>query len=308
MLELLFVIVILGIVSSLGAELIANVYKSYILQRAVHRASLKTELAINSLANRLVYRIDMSIMARKPGHTGMTTNDVYPLQSLPVALVDQYTVLEWINYDGDGFNSNFGANGTPAWSGFCDLNASSFATLVTRGSLLNKEKNIITHYTGTTDGTGPALIFLGNSQYRTDMGEYKAECLYSKTGCIFPVNITGDETLQFHDGNRTAGRMNYTEFYQLATSAFAVVPENNRTVETDDGNVTLWDLTLYYGYQPWENENYTNGFKATLLRNVSVFRFKKETNALRLKLCISEQISATGHKLISICKEKEVIR
>ncbi len=41
MLELIFVIVILGIVSSIGAELIAKVYENYIVQRALHRSSLK---------------------------------------------------------------------------------------------------------------------------------------------------------------------------------------------------------------------------------------------------------------------------
>jgi len=52
MLELIFVIVILGIVSSIGAEIIANVYESYIVQRAQHRASIKTELAAIQIANR----------------------------------------------------------------------------------------------------------------------------------------------------------------------------------------------------------------------------------------------------------------
>ena len=44
LLELVFVIVILGIVASLGSELIAKIYESYVLQRAQHRSSIKTEL------------------------------------------------------------------------------------------------------------------------------------------------------------------------------------------------------------------------------------------------------------------------
>ncbi|WP_457605956.1 type II secretion system protein [Nitratifractor sp.] len=310
LIELIFVIVILGIVASLGAEMIARVYESYIIQRAVHRGSVKSELAINELANRLNRRIDLSILARKPGYTGLSDNDAYPLIELPIDKVNQYTALEWIGYDGDGFNSNFTASNLPGWSGFCDLNASTYNTLVSPASKLGEEKNIMKVYTGTNDGNGSAIIFLGDSEYRTDGATYEAKCMYRQDGCIFPVTVTNDTTLTFvsGDGNRSAGIMKYTEFYQLASSAFAVVPENNRTIETADGNVTLWDLRLYYGYQPWQGENYTNGSSSLLLRNVSVFRFKKEINALRLKICVSEQIAASGHKLISICKEKEVIR
>ena len=57
MLELIFVIVILGIVSSIGAEIIAKIYGQYIIQRAQHRASIKTELAATQIANRLRYAI-----------------------------------------------------------------------------------------------------------------------------------------------------------------------------------------------------------------------------------------------------------
>jgi len=59
MLEIVFVIVILGVVASIGSKIIVQVYEGYIIQKAVHDASVKTELAINLLANRLVYRIDM---------------------------------------------------------------------------------------------------------------------------------------------------------------------------------------------------------------------------------------------------------
>ncbi|MCW8821398.1 MAG: prepilin-type N-terminal cleavage/methylation domain-containing protein, partial [Sulfurovum sp.] len=57
MLELIFVIIILGIVSSIGAEIIAQVYESYIVQRATHRSSIKTELAATQIANRLTYAV-----------------------------------------------------------------------------------------------------------------------------------------------------------------------------------------------------------------------------------------------------------
>ncbi len=310
MIELVFVIVILGIVSSIGSQIIVQVYEGYIMQRAVHDASMKTELAINQLANRLVYRIDMSMLARKTGaaHLGLADTDAYAVQDLPIADVNNYPILEWIGYDNDGLS----AYGTPAWSGFTDLNSSNFTTLKTTGSQLSKEGAIMNHYTGNT-AEGAAIIFLGDVDYRDDGGSYAAKCMYRGDGCIFPITISAatPEKFNFHaigatDGNRTAGVMKYTEFYQLATSAFAVVPENNHTIETGKIDIEVHDLKFYYGYQPWEGENYANGSNALLLKNVSVFRFKKEPNSIRIKICVVERIGDTEH--ISICKEKAVIR
>ena len=312
MIELVFVIVILGIVASIGSQIIVQVYEGYIVQRAVHDASVKTELAINALANRLVYRIDMSMLARKipePGDTHLTLsdNDAYAIQDLPLTQVNNYPILEWISYDNDGFS----AYGTPSWSGFTDLDSSTFGTLKTTGSQLTREGPIMSYYTGSIT-EGAAIIFLGDTQYRNDGGSYEGKCMYRTDGCIFPITLNGTaETFNFHsgtanDGNRTATNMIYSEFYQLATSAFAVVPENEHTLAVGQINVTVHDLRFYYGYQPWEGENYTNGRSALLLENVSVFRFKKEPNSIRLKICVVERIGATDK--ISICKEKAVIR
>ena len=309
-LELIIVIVIMGIVSSIGAGAIARVFESYIMQKAIHNASVKTELAINQLANRLAYRIDMSMLARKPGHTGLTSSDVYPASEVPLSLLDEYIILEWINYDNDGLN----AASDPAWSGFCDLNntKSTFTKLSTPGSNLNSEKSVMNYYTSTTDGTGGAVLFTGASDYKENttagtVGSYAAECMYTSStssGCIFPVSITGATDLTFSTtaGDRTSGEMIYTEFYQFVTTAFAVVPTNSHSIN----GVSVWDLDLHYAYQPWEGENYLNGKSNTLLRNVSVFRFRKENNSIRLKLCVIEQISESDQ--ISICKEKAVIR
>ncbi len=313
MIELIFVIVILGIVASIGSQIIVKVYEGYIIQSAVHDASIKTELAINQLANRLVYRIDMSMLARKSPaidgvtHLTLSDNDAYAVQYLPLDQVNNYPILEWIGYDNDGLS----AYGRPSWSGFTDLNSSTFSRLKTTGSLLTNEGQIMDYYTGSTT-EGAAIIFLGDTDYRNDGGSYEAKCMYRGNGCIFPITLNGTpETFDFHsgtanDGNRTVGTMIYSEFYQLATSAFAVVPENEHTLAVGKINVKVNDLRFYYGYQPWENENYTNGKNALLLKNVSVFRFKKEPNSIRIKICVVERIGDTDK--ISICKEKAVIR
>jgi len=300
LLEVVFAIVILGIVASISSQMIVQVYQSYIMQKSVHNASIKTELAINQLANRLTYRIDRSMLARKLNQTGLTSNDVYPAAEVPISEVNNYPILEWIGYDGDSLE----APETPAWSGYCDLGRSSFASLITPGSDVS-DLSKFTYY-----GNSRAVVFTGLPAYRMNptpaSGYYKAQCMYQQNGCIFPVSSSGTDTLTFTTGkgDRVANDMRYTEFYRLAASAFAVVPTNPHAIN----NVNVWDLELHYGYQPWNGDNYlTNANnRATLLRNVSVFRFGKEANSIRIKLCVVEP-TAIGDQ-ISICKEKAVIR
>lgn len=293
LLELIFVIVILGIVASISSQMIVQVYESYIMQKSIHNAGIKTELAINQLANRLTYRIDRSMQARNP-----TNGTALPAAEVPIADVNDYTALEWISYDSDSYE----ATAAPAWSGYADLAQSTFAALATPGSATGQLANY-GHY-----GNSRAIVFAGDPRYRTDgngpgNGTYQAACMYQPNGCIFKVAANGNGSLNFAaNAARQTPNMEYTEFYRLAASAFAVVPTNPHTINT----VNVWDLRLYYGYQPWDGDTYLQGQNSILLRNVSVFRFKKEVNSIRIKLCTVEP-TAIGDQ-IALCKEKAVIR
>jgi len=305
LIELIFVIVILGVVASIGSSIIVQVFGGYITQRAVHDASLKTELAINQLANRLSYRINDSLLARKPNNTGTTPGtDFYAARNVPIAKRGIFSALEWIGYDNDSFE----AFKEPRWSGFCDLGSpnTNFNSILSPASKRNFMSNIKKHYNaGATKYTGGAIRFMNNQYDNNDSHTYDSRCMYAgtATGCMFPVTIdTGRKFTFTGGGDRTAGEMIYSEFYQYAISAFVVVPENKSTIN----GLEVFDLNFYYGYQPWEDEHYKNGKKATLIQNVSVFRFRKEENSIRLKLCVIERISNTEE--ISICKEKAVIR
>jgi len=57
MIELILVMVVLGIVASMGATIIAQVYENYIIQRGMHETTMKTELAASIIYNRLANRI-----------------------------------------------------------------------------------------------------------------------------------------------------------------------------------------------------------------------------------------------------------
>jgi len=193
MLELVFVIVILGIVASIGAEIIAKVYESYIVQRAEHRATLKTELAATQIANRLssaipgtVYRIRNNnnyelIQADFPGTTG-----------------DDYKGLQWVASDSDSFS----ASTTPGWSGFCDIDISTQSSIVTPGSDLNATDIIIKNLSNNTKTIANTAIY-----FPYDINEYNVS--------------TGVGALITLDNNAST----IVEHYKLAWSSYALIVE-----------------------------------------------------------------------------------
>jgi len=194
MLELIFVIIILGIVSSIGAEVIAKVYESYIVQRAQYRASTKTELALSQIANRLRYAIPGTVYASNGVGVGLV-----PITDITAANSDR---LQWVAYDGDSFEAISTATNTkPGWSGFCDIDASGGTTLSTPGSNLGLASTIIGNLGGSIAN---ASIFFPRST-----AEHNVSSATSET-------ITLDATL--------AGTEVY-EQYKLAWSSYALTVE-----------------------------------------------------------------------------------
>lgn len=277
MLELVFVIAILGIVSSIGAEIIAQVYESYITQRASHRSSIKTELAATQIANRLAYAIPGTVIGRK-GSTYKAIDDLNDTD---------YDILQWIAYDAD----SFGAYRKPGWSGFADIDAAGTTVnaISTPGSDLDKTNTIITNLSkGAVKDLSNAALFFPSEYTAYNIG--------------YDGNIAGLTTVSSGSGENLnvsslTGKM-IKEHYKLAWSSYAIVPSDN-----GDGT---FDLTLRYNFQPWSGSNYGSAPSVTLLRNVSVFKFVGSSNTIRFKICQQENIGETFK--ITTCKEKAVIR
>lgn len=306
MIELILVIVILGIVSSIGSTLIANVYEQYILQRASHNAALKTELAAQQIANLLSYRIPATTLARNP--TNMADN-LY-VTTNTIGADNTHTLLEWIGSDNDGFSASL----RPPWNGFADVDASTQAAVFTPGSDLTLANTIMSSLSGATTrlaGAQYPAIFFRDIRYTDDAAgtvkDYDAlTCMGMTTAdrsCISSVSSAAAETLTFQLGSAVANKV-IAEHYKLAWTAYAVCP-----VPRANGNV---DLHLIYNYQPWEGERLANNCgapvgaqDATIITNVSVFKFAESGNTFRFKLCAQEQISTTEN--ITICKEKAII-
>ncbi|WP_373033150.1 Tfp pilus assembly protein FimT/FimU [Sulfurovum sp.] len=249
MLELVFVIVILGIVSSLGAEIIAKVYENYVVQRAQHRASMKTQLALNQITNRLRYAIPGTIV-RRVGKTGTAETFDQALGGNQ----DDYTVLQWVAYDGDSFEAiTSDANRQPGWSGFADLDASSATSIVTRGSNFTLTNAI----QGFLGGTGTFAIYFPNDTV-AHYGTGAAETITLGTA-VSSIN----------------------ERYKLAWTSYALVVEANG------------DLRLYYDFAPDFAATIGNT-SSLLIKNVTNFKFKGGGGTTRLKICVEENIGDTA--------------
>ncbi|MEJ2488965.1 MAG: hypothetical protein P8Y50_04045, partial [Sulfurovaceae bacterium] len=152
-------------------------------------------------------------------------------------------------------------------------------------------------------GNSPAVFFKVN-QYDSNTS-YAPECVGlvdTNTSCTIPAGRNGDTMLTLGGGNKYRA-----EHYALSWSAYAIVPGAEKDINNDGKLDDVRDLTLYYNYQPWEKENYTNnGTSSLLINNVSVFKMNAFANTVRFKICIKQFV---GDDLpITICKEKAVVR
>jgi len=290
MLELVMVMVVMGIVASIGAEIITALYESYMKTRAIERLQSQTELVLNQIANRLQYRIKDSVIARNDGNF---TDFV----ALPNA-GNAYQILEWIGKDNESFlGEHDGTSVVPGWSGFVDLDSNETVNpnIKTPGSRLDFAENTILALSNNTvslsaGANNPALIFKGKDTY--DISQYgwnSADGNYTHR-----VQRNGVDVLTFIEANAPT---EIFEQYDLAWTAYAIVPQGNNP---DDFN-----LTLHFNYQPWENEDYRDVNGTLLVEHVSTFRFTQIGDTIRLKLCISDA-NRSGTFDFAFCKEKVV--
>ena len=318
LLEMTFVIVILGIVAGISSEVIATAYESYINQRAISRSSIKTELAASQIVNRLTYAIPESIVGRRAANGANTLVDI---SAMPPGNNNDIIALEWIGYDRDSFiardtTPENAVNRRPGWSGFCDLTATNrpnlanaIVNLVSPGSNFNLTNVIIGNLSA-----GRGLTIAGAGLYfNTALQIQDGNAAYFQAGArdgIYtvanPPNIPVQPNGFSMDINAPLNTTNVGEHYKLAWTAYALV------LEDGNGDGTA-DLVLHYNYRPWNGENWnTNGAsQKILLNNVSVFRFTGTQSSIRFKICKPERTGSDSQgnpTTVAVCKEKVVIK
>ncbi len=284
--EMVFVIVVLGIVAAIGSSIIAKIYESYIYSRNINELQTKTELALTQISKYLSYRVKSSIIARKSPTKFVSLSDAN----------DSYKILEWIGYDNESFEGN---SSGPGWSGFIDLENSETnkSQIKTPGSQLLYSERIINALSNndvniSLPNSSAAIIFDGLpadfnvSQYGWNNGGTEQH------NYVFRVQRSGQDVLKFIENKPSI----IYEHYKLTWSAYALVPN---PLNGNDVN-----LTLYYNFRPWMGERYSDGNSSVMAEHVTTFRFLQKGDTIRLKLCITNPIFNDTN--ISFCKEKVV--
>lgn len=325
LIELVFVIVVLGIISMFGADLYTKIYKSYVHVRAVNQLEARTQNAIMLITNRLEDRIKSSTIGRE-----LSSNQFVPISALDDP---KYDILEWIGQSVETRNIN---KRTPGWSGFMSMsqlrddkwktgtedagyigNTRATFNMVSLGSDFPQVANIVgnlraTKYGKSSTNTQVAVIFrvVTNDASPTSVG--------IGFGYDRKVDVNGSNRVLIAVGTPSAagsGSMEgetitinqyplnpnndksqeFSEQYYIAHSAYAIVPDQVVTYTRDNaGNLSKnFNLLLKYNYRPWSTvkddaNSYNVASSALLAEDVSLFRFKDDNGAVALKLCMRD--------------------
>lgn len=282
MLELIFVIVIMGVLSKFGIELFAKVYQNYIYTNINNKLQNQSATTVEFITKRLSYRISESVIGRRDDNvTFEGIQNLDPSQN--------YRVLEWVQKDIDGLRGN----DVPYWSGIADLDNSSATTIdspETNTTAVNNLIKILSY--NDSNITDAAIFFVGsNSDIKSAYG-WNGTAVSGVGAAMHPIRSF---TIDTFDGNFSG--VDLYEYYQLSWTANAIALEDyNSTSGT-------YDLVFYYDYQPWNGDSYTDGKKSTLMQSVSTFQFRALGSMIKVQVCVKSNLTSQEHAL---CKEKTV--
>jgi len=290
MIELIFVIVIMGIIGKFGVEFLAQAYTSYMYEKINHTLQTNSGMAVEQIAKRLEYRIKDSVIARID-----TTTSPIPISD---ASGSNYKVLEWIAFDNEGFRGIT----KPYWSGIIDLDDSN-ATILTSPDTNTSLENTLIQALSNNNSTisDAALYFIGsNSDVKTDYGwDGNTTKITAQQGAMHPITTVAGSINRFQSSTGTNfSNVDIYEYYQLAWTAYAVVMENY------DSTTHKGTLRLYWDYQPWLGESIADAqSSAVLMTNVSTFQFMSIGSIMKIQVCTKSDLLEE----YSLCKEKTVL-
>jgi len=287
MLELIFVIVVMGIIGKFGTEFLAQAYKSFIFAKVNHQLQSSSATSVEFIGSRLQHRIKDSVIVR--------TGDVLGFDALSSSdtTVD-YRVLEWVASDVDGFRGTT----RPDWSGIIDLDMSSVNILISPATETNTTNALISNLSYGNSGINDAALYFIGSNHDINGYGWDGNGLADQTSVMHPINLVAGNISQFAPARGDFTGVTVTEYYKLDWTAYAVVLENY------NAGTNMGDLVFYYDYQPWSlaGANYLNGKRSLIMENVSTFRALAVGDIIKIQVCTKSNLVEE----YSICKEKTI--
>lgn len=305
MLELIFVIVIMGIIGKFGVEFLAQSYKSFISSSENNRLQADTAAAVEFISSRLQYRIKASTIARE---TNATISPQYTL--LEAYYNATAPVLEWIGADIDGFRGDT----VPFWTGFIDLNTTATTPTIVRspGTNLGQANTLIQNLSNANANINLAAMYFidpeslpGSDGWGWDENittfdnhtNVQIHPMRSRNTVTFPTDFVPIKSSDNTDSTLSGVRA--SEYYQLAWTAYAV-GINDWDAASGTGTLRMW-----YNYRPWEGEAYDDdGTSVVIMEDVSSFRFISSGPIVKFQVCVKSDLYTDEE--YSICKEKTV--
>lgn len=290
MIEMIFVIVILGIVAGMTFIQVSYVYED--MMQKQNSSELESEAKV--IAEQITARLSSSIKESLVAMTAIDgTGTCIPVSGTLDAATN-YS-LAWI---GKSDEANLGlwdaalGDYRPGWSGLADLKDSDTSKIITPGSRLDNAEIIINGLTGltaslSTNPNSPVALYFNASGSNTNAC---SDFINNASGSfkLYRVHRNGTQnTLSLID---TPPQI--SEQYTLSHSAYAISREG----------ANLW----LYEFRPWlgQNPNANAANRKLLGQNVSGFGFKWSGGLFRINVCVSKKMA--GDYYIEVCKEKAI--
>lgn len=292
MMELIFVIVIMGIIAGGTFIQISAIYEDMI--RKQNSGELESEAKV--ILEQIVARISSSIKESLVALDDLDGSDCKSVSAL--VKDDDNSILAWV---GKSDEANLGLwdddiKDYRGWSGFVDIDGSDKAGhtyISTKGSRLDFAQTVIddlTEETGSlskTFNSPVAIYFVGTDTNENECRDFGLDTAASPNK-MFRVRKDTNDTTKLIFENPPAV---ISEQYIMSHSAYAIERSSSG------------DLLLY-SFRPWNGEHPKSDKAPKILgRNVSSFAYKWEGGLFRINICVEK--NSSGYP-VKVCKEKAV--
>ncbi len=283
MIELIFVIVIMGIIGKFGTEFLAQAYNSFIFSKINNTLQSNSATTVEFIASRLQHRIKDSVIVREGK---VSTFDALSSSDD----TKNYTVLEWIQTDSDGYRGLT----KPYWSGIIDLDKSNLNTLFSPNTDTTEIDELI-YILSDKDSkiSNAALYFIGSNNDIDGYGWNGIALTEQNSSVMHPIKSTSTIEEFTSSNGDDFSRVDVYEYYKLSWTANALVVEDDT-------------LYFYYDYQPWNGEKFYDSNKeikkSVLMENVSTFRAIAIGSIIKIQICVKSDLVEE----YSLCKEKTI--